>query len=117
MPERLGTASRAAPAGATTSLGTRSAYLPTASCDQDAKTPTADLSAQGVRTDLPPCALEPAVLPGVGVPEVVAWSRSKNNSYPFCDRPGCYEGLRPSCRCPARYCGDPCRQAVRQAYD
>jgi hypothetical protein len=46
-----------------------------------------------------------------------AWSRSKKNSCPFCDRPGCYEGLRPSCRCPARYCGDPCRQAVRQVCD
>jgi hypothetical protein len=46
-----------------------------------------------------------------------AWSRSKKNSCPFCDRPGCYEALRPSCRSPARYCGNQCRQAVRQVRD
>jgi len=46
-----------------------------------------------------------------------AWSRSKKNSGPFCDRPGCYEAPRPSCRCPARYCSDQCRQAVRRVCD
>lgn len=46
-----------------------------------------------------------------------AWSRSKNNSCPFCDRPGCYEVPRPSSRCAARYCGDECRQAVRRVCD
>lgn len=46
-----------------------------------------------------------------------AWSRSKKNSAPFCDRPGCYEPLRPSCRCPARYCGNECREAVRRVCD
>ena len=46
-----------------------------------------------------------------------AWSRSKNDSVPFCDRPGCYDAVRPSCRCPARYCGDGCRQAVRRVGD
>lgn len=46
-----------------------------------------------------------------------AWSRSRKNSGPFCDRPGCYEAARPSCRCPARYCGDECRQAVRRVCD
>ena len=46
-----------------------------------------------------------------------AWSRSKNNSGSFCDRPGCYENPRASCRCPARYCGNECRQAVRRVRD
>lgn len=46
-----------------------------------------------------------------------AWSRSKKNLVPFCDRPGCYEVPRPSSRCAARYCGDECRQAVRRVRD
>jgi hypothetical protein len=46
-----------------------------------------------------------------------AWSRSKKNSCPLCDRPGCYDSPRPSCRCPARYCGNECRQAVRRVCD
>lgn len=46
-----------------------------------------------------------------------AWSRSKNYSAPFCDRPGCYEAVRPSCRCRARYCTDSCRQAVQRVRD
>jgi hypothetical protein len=46
-----------------------------------------------------------------------AWSRSKKNSGPICDRPGCYDRPRPSCRCPARYCGNDCRQAVRRVCD
>jgi hypothetical protein len=46
-----------------------------------------------------------------------AWSRSKKYSAPFCDRPGCYEAVRPSCRCRARYCGDDCRQALRRVRD
>lgn len=46
-----------------------------------------------------------------------AWSRC--NDYPeiFCDRPGCYEPRRDSCRAPARYCSDECRQAVRRVLD
>ena len=35
----------------------------------------------------------------------------------FCDRPGCYEPCRDSCRCQARYCGDDCRQAMRRVRD
>lgn len=46
-----------------------------------------------------------------------AWSRSEKNLAPFCDRPGCYEALRPSSRCAARYCGDECRQALRRVRD
>jgi hypothetical protein len=46
-----------------------------------------------------------------------AWSRSKNFSGPSCDRPGCYDAVRPSCRCRARYCSDDCRQAVKRVRD
>jgi hypothetical protein len=46
-----------------------------------------------------------------------AWSRSKNISAPFCDRPGCHGAVRSCCRCPARYCGDNCREAVRRVRD
>jgi len=46
-----------------------------------------------------------------------AWSRSKKFSGDFCDRVGCYELVRPSCRPQARYCGDACRQAIRCVLD
>ena len=46
-----------------------------------------------------------------------AWSRSKKFSGPFCDRPGCYDAVRASCRCQARYCGDECRGDVRRVHD
>lgn len=46
-----------------------------------------------------------------------AWSRSKKFCQNFCDRPGCYEPRRTSCRTPAKYCGDSCRQAVRRVTD
>lgn len=46
-----------------------------------------------------------------------SWSRSRNNSASFCDRPGCYAAVRSSCRCPARYCSDDCRNAVRRVLD
>ncbi len=46
-----------------------------------------------------------------------AWSRSKNNLGDFCDRAGCYEPLRPSCRAPARYCSDTCREAEHRVRD
>jgi hypothetical protein len=46
-----------------------------------------------------------------------AWSRSKKPSAPFCDRPGCYDAVRASCRCQARYCGDECRRAVKRVRD
>jgi hypothetical protein len=47
-----------------------------------------------------------------------AWSRSRKQfPTPFCDRPGCYDAVRPSCRCRARYCGDGCRQAIQRVRD
>ena len=46
-----------------------------------------------------------------------AWSRSKRCSDLFCDRPGCYDAVRESCRCPARYCGDDCRRALKRVRD
>jgi hypothetical protein len=46
-----------------------------------------------------------------------AWSRSKSFSAPFCDRPGCYEAVRPSRHFHARYCGDDCRQAMKRVRD
>lgn len=46
-----------------------------------------------------------------------AWSRCKNKPEIFCDRPGCFDPLRPSCRARARYCGDQCRQAMRRVLD
>ena len=46
-----------------------------------------------------------------------AWSRSKHFPETFCDRPGCYEPVRPSDRAPARYCSDACRRAVHRVRD
>lgn len=46
-----------------------------------------------------------------------AWSRSRKNSAPFCQRPGCYEPLPANTRAPARYCGPACRQAVQRVLD
>ena len=46
-----------------------------------------------------------------------AWSRSDKIPENFCDRPGCYDPVSPSCRVAARYCGDECRQAVRRVLD
>lgn len=46
-----------------------------------------------------------------------AWSRSRKNPAAFCDRPGCYEPCRDSCRCQARYCGDDCRRTMRRVRD
>jgi hypothetical protein len=40
------------------------------------------------------------------VEEAGAWSRSKNSSASFCDRPGCYDPVRCSCRTRARFCCD-----------
>ena len=50
-------------------------------------------------------------------PDPRAWSRSRDYSAPFCDRPGCYEAVRASFRCQARYCSNACRQAVRRVRD
>jgi len=46
-----------------------------------------------------------------------AWSRSKASSGSFCDRPGCYDAVRCSIRARARYCTDPCAQAMRRVFD
>ena len=50
-------------------------------------------------------------------PKPRAWSRSKKNPGDFCDRPGCFEPLRTSCRAPAHYCSDECRQAMHRVRD
>ena len=47
-----------------------------------------------------------------------AWSRSRKKvPAPFCDRPGCYDAVRSSCRCHARYCSDGCRRALQRVRD
>ena len=46
-----------------------------------------------------------------------AWSRSEAIPENFCDRPGCYKPVRPSCRAPAHYCSDQCRQAMHRVLD
>lgn len=46
-----------------------------------------------------------------------AWSRGKSTSEKFCDRPGCYDPVRYSCRARARYCGQECCQAMRRVQD
>ena len=46
-----------------------------------------------------------------------AWSRSRKIPGPICDRVGCYESPRPSCRCPARYCSHECRDAMQRVRD
>lgn len=46
-----------------------------------------------------------------------AWSRSKRSAEDFCDRPGCYDPLRPARCTKARYCGDDCRQAIGRVLD
>ena len=49
--------------------------------------------------------------------ETGVWSRSKRFSADFCDRVGCYDLVRRSCRAEARYCGDACREAMRRVLD
>ena len=68
-----------------------------------------------LKTD-PPAPLEP-VMPAEQPDPAVAWSRSRKNSGPICDRVGCYESPRTSCRCPARYCSDECRDAMQRVRD
>ena len=46
-----------------------------------------------------------------------AWSRGKALPENFCDRPGCFEPVRPTDTVPARYCDDTCRGAVRLVRD
>ena len=62
----------------------------------------------------PPASREPTP---IDAPTSRAWSRSKKYPRDFCERPGCFEPLRPSSRAPAHYCGDACRQAVRRVRD
>lgn len=50
-------------------------------------------------------------------PVLRAWSRSETIPDNFCDRPGCYKPVRPSCRAPAHYCSDECRQAMRRVLE
>jgi hypothetical protein len=45
------------------------------------------------------------------------WSRMRRNSAPFCERVGCYEGLRSCSGGQARYCGDDCRRATTRVRD
>lgn len=68
-----------------------------------------------LKTD-PPAPTEP-VMPAEKPDPPVAWSRSRKNSGPICDRVGCYESPRPSCRCPARYCSHECRRAMQRVCD
>lgn len=46
-----------------------------------------------------------------------AWSRCKNHPKDFCDRPGCYDPVRPSRSRAARYCSNDCRRAVERVRD
>ena len=68
-----------------------------------------------LKTDPPPL-IEP-VMPAEQPDPPVAWSRSRKNSGPICDRVGCYESPRPACRCPARYCSQECRDAMQRVRD
>ena len=68
-----------------------------------------------LKTD-PPAPTEP-VMPAEQPDPLVAWSRSRKNSGPICDRVGCYESPRSSCRCPARYCSHECRDAMQRVRD
>lgn len=55
---------------------------------------------------------------GPGSTQVIeAWSRGKEKSADFCDRPGCYEPVPGDSRAPARYCEADCRKAVRRVQD
>lgn len=46
-----------------------------------------------------------------------AWSRCKPHPKYFCDRPGCFDPVRPARSRAARYCGDECRRAVNRVRD
>lgn len=68
-----------------------------------------------LKTD-PPAPTEP-IMPAEQPDPPGAWSRSRKISGPICDRVGCYESPRPSCRCPARYCSHACRDAMQRVRD
>ena len=69
------------------------------------------------RPDPRPLPVPEPVAPVVTPDPPVAWSRSKKNPGPICDRVGCYESPRPSCRCPAHYCSHECRDAMQRVRD
>ena len=46
-----------------------------------------------------------------------AWSRSNGSCGSFCDRPGCYDPVRCSCRAQGRYCSEACGRAMRRVLD
>ena len=46
-----------------------------------------------------------------------AWSRCKPHPKDFCDRPGCYDPVRPARSREAKYCGDDCRRDVNRVRD
>lgn len=50
-------------------------------------------------------------------PRQCAWSRCKAHPKDFCDRPGCYDSVRPSRSRAARYCSNDCRRAVERVRD
>lgn len=68
-----------------------------------------------LKTD-PPAPTEP-IMPAEQPDPPGAWSRSRKIPGPICDRVGCYESPRPSCRCPARYCSHECRDAMQRVRD
>lgn len=68
-----------------------------------------------LKTD-PPAPTE-QVLPAEQPDPPVAWSRSRKIPGPICDRVGCYESPRSSCRCPSRYCSHECRDAMQRVRD
>ena len=55
--------------------------------------------------------------PSPDVSDRPPWSRSKDDSLDFCDRPGCYDPRRVSHRAPSRYCGNECRNEIRRVRD
>ena len=47
----------------------------------------------------------------------VVTQQKKSHQGPICQRPGCDDPPRCSCRAPARYCSDDCRHALRRVHD
>jgi len=68
-----------------------------------------------LKTDPPP--LIGPVIPAEQPDPPDPWSRSRKIPGPICDRVGCYESPRPSCRCPARYCSHECSDAMQRVRD
>lgn len=67
------------------------------------------------RCDQTPALDQPAI--GEILPPKRAWSRCKAHPKDFCDRPGCYDSVRPSRSRAARYCSNDCRRAVERVRD